>query len=57
MHDHNTINYNNDYNFENAKCCVHLLRDLKKLDDVLNRDWMKELKKLLTETNEKKKNI
>lgn len=55
VHDHNTINYNNEYNFENAECCVHLLRDLKKLDDILNRKWMKELKKLLTETNEKRK--
>ena len=55
VHDHNTINYNNAYKFENAECCVHLLRDLKKLDDILNREWMKELKKLLTETNEKRK--
>lgn len=55
VHDHNTINYNNEYNFENAECCVHLLRELKKLDDILNREWMKELKKLLTETNEKRK--
>lgn len=30
VHDHNKVNYNDDYKFQNAECCVHLLRDLKK---------------------------
>lgn len=30
VHDHNKVNYNDDYEFQNVECCVHLLRDLKK---------------------------
>ena len=30
MHDHNKVNYNEEYHFANVECCVHLLRDLKK---------------------------
>ena len=29
-HDHNKVNYNEDYKFRNAECNVHLIRDLKK---------------------------
>lgn len=51
VHDHNKVNYNEEYEFINAECCVHLIRDLKELNDVLPRDWIKELIKLLVETN------
>lgn len=27
VHDHNLVNYNDDYEFINVECCVHLLRD------------------------------
>lgn len=55
IHDHNTINYNKDYNFQNAECCVHLLRDLKKVKENLNHNWADELASLLVETNQQRK--
>jgi len=55
VHDHNKVNYNEEYQFANAECCVHLIRDLKKLDVDLPRDWLKGLIKLLVETNEERK--
>ena len=54
IHDHNTVNYNKDYEFTNAECCVHLLRDLKSLNENLNRDWLNEMINFLTETNKKR---
>lgn len=51
MHDHNIINYNDDYVFQNAECCVHLLRDLKKVDDNLSHPWAPDLHELLTTIN------
>ena len=51
VHDHNTVNYNNDYDFQNAECCVHLIRDLEKIKENLNRKWAQELIELLVETN------
>lgn len=55
IHDHNTVNYNEQYEFDNAECCVHLLRDLKKIDDNLNRNWSKRLSELLVDTNKRRK--
>lgn len=55
IHDHNKVNYNEDYNFTNAECCVHLIRDLKELNDNLPREWIEELITLLVETNDKRK--
>lgn len=54
IHDHNTVNYNKDYEFTNAECCVHLLRDLKSLNENLNRDWLSEMINFLTDTNKKR---
>ena len=55
VHDHNKVNYNDDYNFTNAECCVHLIRDLNKLNDVLSREWINKLIALLVSTNNKRK--
>lgn len=55
IHDHNTINYNKNYNFQNAECCVHLLRDLRKVKDNLEHKWVGNLSNLLTETNKQRK--
>lgn len=55
IHDHNKVNYNEEYDFTNAECCVHLVRDLKQLDEHIDRKWIKELIKLLIDTNEKRK--
>jgi hypothetical protein len=56
-HDHNKVNYNDDYGFTNAECNRHLLGDLKKVTDNLNHDWAKELATLLTETNTKRNEL
>lgn len=55
VHDHNKVNYNEEYNFTNAECCVHLIRNLKELNEVLPREWINELINLLIETNNKRK--
>lgn len=55
VHDHNIINYNEGYIFQNAECCVHLMRDLQKVIDNLNHDWALSLIKLLTSANQEKK--
>ena len=44
MHDHNVINYNGDYSFQNIECNAHLLRDLQKVADRLGRKWAADLK-------------
>ena len=55
VHDHNKVNYNDDYVFINAECCVHLIRDLKKLKESVKREWIDKLTKLLIDTNNKRK--
>ena len=54
-HDHNKINYNEEYVFTNAECNVHLLRDLQKVIDNLNHKWAKRLKELLKKMDHKRK--
>ncbi|MGM9858624.1 MAG: transposase, partial [Bacilli bacterium] len=54
IHDHNTVNYNKAYDFTNAECCVHLLRDLKSLNENLNHEWLNEMINFLVETNKKR---
>lgn len=56
VHDHNKVNYNEDYEFKNAECCAHLLRDLKKVVDNLQHEWPKEMIKVLLEGNVKRSN-
>lgn len=51
MHDHNRVNYNEDYGFTNIECNVHLLRDLQKTTDNLGHKWAGDLKELLERTN------
>ena len=55
IHDHNKVNYNEEYEFTNAECCVHLIRDLKELNDCIPREWIENLIKLLVDTNTKRK--
>lgn len=57
VHDHNKVNYNEDYNFENAECNRHLISDLKKVIDNLNHTWAKKLIELLTKMNNKRKRL
>ncbi len=55
VHDHNMVNYNDDYEFQNAECCIHLIRNLEKIKEDLKREWAEELIVLLKETNKKRK--
>lgn len=55
VHDHNIVNYNDDYDFTNAECCVHLLRDLRELNECLPREWINKMIKLFVDTNNKRK--
>lgn len=50
MHDHNKVNYNKDYSFLNLECNAHLQRDLQKVIDILNSNWAKKLKKLISDS-------
>lgn len=51
VHDHNKVNYNKDYEFQNVECCVHLVRDLKKVIDNLGHGWPKDMIELLLKAN------
>lgn len=57
-HDHNIINYHNDYSFINAECCQHLNRDLEKVKiNIPNRTWCIKLKDLFNEYDHKRKEL
>lgn len=57
VHDHNKVNYNKDYSYDNAECNQHLLRDLKKVQDNLGHKWAQDLSKLLTDTNKQRQEL
>lgn len=58
MHDHLLLNYNDKYNFKNAECNEHTKRYLKKNMDIFpEHDWAKEMRDLLINTNNRKKEL
>lgn len=50
MHDHNTVNYNEKYSFENIECNQHLQRDCQKNSDDTCHKWSGDLKELISTT-------
>lgn len=57
-HDHNKINYNPEYDFINAECCQHLLRDLEKVKtNIPERNWCKDGIKLFQEYDHKRNEL
>lgn len=57
-HDHNKVNYNPEYEFINAECCQHLLRDLRKVEiNIPKRTWCKEMIKLFQGYDHKRKEL
>ena len=50
MHDHNTVNYNEKYSFENIECSQHLQRDCQKNSDDTRHKWSDDLKALIGST-------
>jgi hypothetical protein len=58
MHDHNKVNYNEKYSFQNLECNQHLQRDLQKSADDSRHTELLELKALISETiHDRKKRI
>ncbi|MDR3301970.1 MAG: hypothetical protein LBT01_05485 [Spirochaetaceae bacterium] len=57
VHDHNKVNYHKEYSFANAECNEHLLRDLAKVPQNLAHKWAEELAKLLTDGNDRRKEL
>ena len=56
MHDHNKVNYNKMFSFENIECMAHLNRDLQKvIDDNPTHSWAIKLKELIAETIKNRK--
>lgn len=49
VHDHVTMNYNDDFHFRNAECVQHLKRDLQKVIDISNHSWASNLEDLITQ--------
>lgn len=50
MHDHNTVNYNDKYSFENIECNQHLQCDCQKNTDDICHQWSDDLKNLISAT-------
>ena len=50
MHDHNTVNYNKKYSFENIECNQHLQRDCQKNTDDTGHKWSERLKEHISNT-------
>ena len=57
MHDHNSINYNREFIFQNLECNAHLIRDLQKVEQILSHSWAKEFHELISETIHKRKEL
>lgn len=57
-HDHNKVNYNDEYSFINAECCQHLLRDLKKVEiNIPSRTWCKDIIELFQKYDHKRNEL
>lgn len=56
MHDHNTVNYNERFCFQNIECIQHLERNLQKsADDNPSHTWAKNMKKTISAWIKKRK--
>lgn len=50
IHDHNIMDYNDDYSFTNIECNEHLLRDRQEVTDNLQRERSKDMKEHIQKT-------
>lgn len=58
MHDHNRVNYNELFCFQNIECNQHLERDLQKIaDDNPSHKWPVKMKELISSTIKKRKDL
>lgn len=57
VHDHVTMNYNDDFHFRNAECVQHLLRDIQKVIDISSHSWAVQMKELISKTVHKRNEL
>lgn len=58
VHDHVLLNYNDEYQYKNAECNIHILRYLKGIKDNLHDHiWQDKMSTLLKDANEKRKEL
>lgn len=58
MHDHNRVNYNELFCFQNIECNQHLQRDLQKItDDDPTHKWAAKMKELISATIKERKDL
>ena len=50
MHDHNTVNYNPAFHFQNLECNQHIERDCQKNADDTGHSWSLDLKGIIAQT-------
>lgn len=54
MHDHLIHNYNDDYDYKNVECVIHLIRRLRKSNQITHHKWEVNMNTLLSETIHKR---
>lgn len=47
MHDHNKVNYNEEFSYQNIECNIHLLRDIEKCKTNTMNEWCDKLSSLI----------
>lgn len=57
IHDHVTMNYNDDFHFRNAECIQHLKRDIQKIIDISEHSWAVRLNELISKTIHKRNEL
>ena len=57
MHDHNIVNYNKQFSFQNIECNIHLERDLQKIADDTGHTVLLSIKELIAQTIHERKKL
>ena len=57
MHDHNIVNYNKQFAFQNIECNIHLERDLQKIADDTSHTVLLSIKELIAQTIHERKKL
>ena len=57
MHDHNIVNYNKQFAFQNIECNIHLERYLQKIADDTGHTVLLSIKELITQTIHERKKL
>lgn len=57
MHDHNIINYNEDYGGQDIECIAHFLREVRKVGVDTDEEWLKELDETISSQIDKRREL